>query len=320
VNGLTFSPADVEAAARQCFGEPNRRLSGGPKLRFGRRGSRVVDLVCGVFFDHEAGVGGGVLDMLVHAGHARTRGEAAQLLPNLGELQLQQPFQERQERARREEAALAHRRAAAATLWAQAAPLAGSLAELYLREARAIGAPLDAAALRFLADAPYWPRDRMCHERMPAVVARVCDATGHGIGVHLTYLRGDGLAKASVAPSRKCVGTVGGGFIWLRPGSVLVVGEGVETSFSAWEAVAGEISNAGCIAAVSAGGVKGLRWPDDCARLLIAPDRDASGDGERAALALASRADAAGVPVDFIWPPEPFKDWNEVAQFERARQ
>jgi Toprim domain len=318
VNGLSFSPADIEAVARQCFGEPSRKLSNGLKLRFGRSGSRVVDLARGVFFDHEAGVGGGVLDMLVHAGHARTRGEAAQVLPNLGKLQSRQPFQERRELAGQEEATLVHRRATAATLWAQAAPLAGSLAELYLREARAIRAPLDAAVLRFLADAPYRPLDRNCRERMPAVVARVCDATGLGIGVHVTYLRGDGRAKANVRPARKCVGTVGGGFIRLRPGSVfLVVGEGVETSFSAWEAVTGQISDVGCIAAVSAGGMKGLRWPDECVRLLIAPDRDAA--GERAAVALASRADAAGVRIDFMWPPEPFKDWNEVAKYERCR-
>jgi len=48
----------IDELARQKFGEPNRRMSTRTELRFGRKGSVAVDLEHGVWFDHEAGVGG----------------------------------------------------------------------------------------------------------------------------------------------------------------------------------------------------------------------------------------------------------------------
>ena len=50
--------------ARDLLGEPNSRLSSKTELRFGTNGSMSVDLARGVWHDHEAGEGGGVLDLL----------------------------------------------------------------------------------------------------------------------------------------------------------------------------------------------------------------------------------------------------------------
>ena len=50
--------------ARRLLGEPNMRLSNGRELRFGSHGSLSVDLNKGVWHDHEAGIGGGVLDLV----------------------------------------------------------------------------------------------------------------------------------------------------------------------------------------------------------------------------------------------------------------
>ncbi len=49
-----------------CYllGEPNQKLSSPNELRFGTHGSLSVDLIKGTWFDHEAGVGGGVLDLI----------------------------------------------------------------------------------------------------------------------------------------------------------------------------------------------------------------------------------------------------------------
>lgn len=58
-----FSP-HMEAVARKLLGDPNPRLSNGHELRFGSFGSLSVDLDKGTFFDHEAGKGGGVIDLL----------------------------------------------------------------------------------------------------------------------------------------------------------------------------------------------------------------------------------------------------------------
>jgi hypothetical protein len=54
----------MEAVARKCLGEPNARLSSKSELRFGTQGSMSVDLEKGVWADHEAATGGGVMDLL----------------------------------------------------------------------------------------------------------------------------------------------------------------------------------------------------------------------------------------------------------------
>ena len=50
--------------ACHLLGEPNRKLSSDKELRFGTHGSLKVDLIKGTWFDHEAGVGGGMLDLI----------------------------------------------------------------------------------------------------------------------------------------------------------------------------------------------------------------------------------------------------------------
>lgn len=63
MNADPFSPHMV-AVAKDCWGEPNPRLSSRSEIRWGTNGSRSVDLEKGVWHDHETGVGGGVLDLL----------------------------------------------------------------------------------------------------------------------------------------------------------------------------------------------------------------------------------------------------------------
>ncbi|QGY01546.1 DUF3987 domain-containing protein [Methylobacterium mesophilicum SR1.6/6] len=54
----------MEPVARILLGEPNARLSRGRELRFRTRGSLCVDRHRGVYHDHEANTGGGVLDLI----------------------------------------------------------------------------------------------------------------------------------------------------------------------------------------------------------------------------------------------------------------
>jgi len=55
----------MEPVARRLLGEPNSRLSKPPKeLRFCNHGSMAINLESGTFYDHEANVGGGVLDLI----------------------------------------------------------------------------------------------------------------------------------------------------------------------------------------------------------------------------------------------------------------
>src|SRR5262245_41354085 len=50
--------------AQSLLGEPNRAMSSANELRYGQHGSFSVDLRKGTWYDHEAGVGGGALDLV----------------------------------------------------------------------------------------------------------------------------------------------------------------------------------------------------------------------------------------------------------------
>jgi AAA domain len=54
----------IGRVALELLGEPNKALSSKKELRFGSRGSMAVDLQKGTWFDHEAGEGGGTLDLI----------------------------------------------------------------------------------------------------------------------------------------------------------------------------------------------------------------------------------------------------------------
>lgn len=54
----------IGQVARILLGEPNARLSSAHELRYGQHGSLSVDLIKGVWHDHETGEGGGAFDLV----------------------------------------------------------------------------------------------------------------------------------------------------------------------------------------------------------------------------------------------------------------
>ena len=104
-------------------------------------------------------------------------------------------------------------------LWLEAQPIAGTLAETYLR-GRGITTTLP-ATLRFHPECWHRPTAR----RLPAMVAAV---QGAGLpAVHRTWLRADGLGKADIDPPKAMLGAVTGGAVRLADGlGPLVVGRG----------------------------------------------------------------------------------------------
>lgn len=72
----------MEPVARLLLGEPNDKLSRGDELRFGTNGSLRITLrgdQRGTWRDHEAGEGGGVLDLVIHKQGGDRKGAAAWL-------------------------------------------------------------------------------------------------------------------------------------------------------------------------------------------------------------------------------------------------
>src|SRR5215475_14031188 len=83
----------IEPIARRLLGEPNARLSSKDELRYGTRGSLVIDLKKGTFFDHETGQGGGALDLITRE-TGRTGADRLQWLEQNGIVNLP-PISER---------------------------------------------------------------------------------------------------------------------------------------------------------------------------------------------------------------------------------
>ena len=196
----------------------------------------------------------------------------------------------RREAERRAEAA--KRAAKARALWLEAQPIAGTLAERYLRDARGITCPLP-PVLRFHGACWHGPTAR----RYPALVAAV---QGAGLpAVHRTFLRVDGSGKADIDPPKAMLGATAGGAVRLADGpGRLVVAEGVESALSL---ASGLLDGPATIwAALSTSGLRGLRLPLQAGRLTIAADGDAP--GREAAHALAERAHGLAGPWAFSTP------------------
>ncbi len=180
----------------------------------------------------------------------------------------------------------AKRAAQAKRLWQEAQPIAGTLAETYLR-GRGIRCDLP-PTLRFHPATWHGPTAK----RYPALVAAV---QGSGLpAAHRTYLRPDGSGKADIDPPKAMLGATAGGAVRLADGpSRLVVGEGIESTLSL---ACGLLDGPATLwAGLSTSGLRGLRLPSQPGRLTIACDGDTP--GRDAANALAERAHALGWQV-----------------------
>jgi hypothetical protein len=187
-------------------------------------------------------------------------------------------------------------------LWQEAQPIAGTVAERYLRDARGITCPLP-RTLRFHGHAWHGPTAR----RYPAMVALV--EGGDGCALHRTYLRPDGGGKAGLEGGDKLMlGATAGGAVRLSDGpSRLVVAEGIESALSL---LCGLLDGPATVwAALSTSGLRGLRLPPEPGRLTIAADGD--GPGRDAAHALAERAHGSGWQVGILDPGDG-ADFNDI--------
>lgn len=206
------------------------------------------------------------------------------------------------EAGRRAEAAKRGRQAE--RCWHEAQPIAGTVAETYLR-GRGITCPLP-ETLRFHPECWHGPTA----SRYPALVALV--EGGDGFAVHRTYLRQDGTGKASIDPDRAMLGCCAGGAVRLAESTgPLAVAEGIETALSL---ACGLLRRPATIwATLSTSGMRGMRLPPKTGQLTIASDGDSA--GHEAAHALAERAHAAGWAVSLLPAPER-RDWNDILQMK----
>lgn len=194
----------------------------------------------------------------------------------------------------------------AQSIWNNALPAAGTLAETYLR-ARGISIPLP-PAIRFQR-LPYGGS-----EALPCLIAAIQSHCGEVIGIQRIWLAPDGSAKADLPKPKLSLGTVRGGAIRLgetEAAGVLMVCEGPEDGLSLMQMFAMPVW-------VSAGArvMPAMQIPPSVKSIIIAADNDAA--GIEAAKAAQSSFTSRGITVRTIRPSPPFKDFNDELRGERA--
>jgi len=172
-------------------------------------------------------------------------------------------------------------------LWAYSRPIAGTLADKYLRS-RGFTAP-PPATVRFL---PRYRYDAM--REFPCLIAAVQAPSREIIAVQLTFLGADG-RKAPVTYPRRAIGPYADGMLRLAPaGSHLGIAEGFETAWAA-----SLIHNLPVWATLSRDRFLIVKFPPEVRRLTIFADNDKPGREAADALLSAGR----DLEIDVVLPP-----------------
>ena len=188
-------------------------------------------------------------------------------------------------------------------LYAISKPIAGTLAETYLRT-RGILAVAAGDSLRFHPRCYYRPDEDSPTETWPALIAAVTDLRGRITGAHRTWLDRSGQDKAPIESPRRAMGhLLGHGVRFGVARDVMAAGEGIETMLS----LRTILPTLPMVAALSAGHLAALLFPPTLRRLYVARDRDPAGDSAMASLL--HRATAAGIETVGLSPS--FDDFNE---------
>ncbi|MFW8583948.1 DUF7146 domain-containing protein [Rhizobium beringeri] len=186
-------------------------------------------------------------------------------------------------------------------------PLAGTLADIYLRERGILRASAH-GALRFHPSCYYRDLVTARTSSFPALIAAVTDAAGAITGVHRSWLDPDGVGKAKLDDPRRALGGLLGNGVRLRfpvnaSVPVLAAGEGLETMLSLSHVMPGMPM----VAALTANHLAGFHFPPGCRRIYIAADADAA--GRHGIEGLSRRAQAHGI-LPLVLSPE-LGDFND---------
>ncbi|MBN9259110.1 MULTISPECIES: toprim domain-containing protein [unclassified Mesorhizobium] len=186
-------------------------------------------------------------------------------------------------------------------------PLAGTLADDYLRQRGILRASLH-PALRFHTSCYYRDLVTGRTSSYPALIAAVTDRFGAVTGVHRTWLDPEGEGKAKVDDPRRALGGLLGNAVRFRfpahgPVPVMAAGEGLESILSLSHVMPGMAM----VSALTANHLAAFLLPARCERLYIAADADAA--GRHGIERLSRRAQALGI-LPLVLTPE-LGDFNE---------
>lgn len=291
IGGARMIGAQMADVARNLLGDPNPKHSGRHEWRYGTRGSFAINIEAGTWFDHEAGIGGGVIDLVRRE---RRCGVAAALrwldLPDAERSHHEKPVRavsspNDAERIRR-----------ALALWNEAVSAEATIAERYLAR-RQVSMPAEPSrVIRYIASCPFGEG-----QRHPCMVALMRDpVTGEPVGIHRTALTPDARKI-----DRKMLGKAGA-IMLSRSDDVthgLGIAEGIETALSVLAAGWAPVWALG-----SAGSIAGFPVLNGIEALTVFADADEA--GQKAARSAAERYAAAGREAFVQTPPE--GDFNDI--------
>lgn len=294
----------MPTVAKALFGEPKQDQSSRTDWRYRRKGSLSIDVAKGTWFDHEAGVGGGVLDLIRKERQCST-GEALRWLENIGEYVAPvQPVAADPNRA-------VSLRESAIRIWRETKPTAGTVAERYL-VSRGLHHGVGVADIRFHPRCPFGKDEAGFQRFVPGMVALVrAPGDGAPVGIHRTELSPDGRKV-----DRKMLGPCHGGIVALTPhdpDSGVGICEGIETGLAVVKLGGGSIW-----ACLSAGSLASFAVLGGVPKLSIFADNDPA--GIESAQKCARRWITAGAEVSIQTPQTRGNDFaDELEQHERGQ-
>ena len=302
--GLTVRAAELAIA---LLGEPNRSMSSNRELRFGSHGSVSVAIAgpkAGVWHDHQVGTGGDMLALIMRerAGSFRDAVEFAERF--VGQAPVEQAPAPAP-RVRQCDGAndTTDMSRVALRIWAEAAPIAGTIAERYLASRLIVDlAPgIEGAVLRFHPSCAYRGARQPC---MLALLRDIVSNEPRAIQRTALTRDGDKIGRAAFGPkSGAAIKLTADGDVAHHP----TIGEGLETTLAgmilgyspAWAVGdAGELSAFPILTGVTS--------------LTILVDNDQSGTGQDAALRCSKRWTGDGREVFRFLLRRPGADANDL--------
>ena len=199
----------------------------------------------------------------------------------------------------------AKKMAAVKRIWNETEPVCkGDPVWLYLN--KRTGIEIAPACLRFHPALPYIDHDQIDYH--PALVARVTNYAGEGVGIHRIYLTNSG-DKAPVETAKKLLAckALGGASVKLgRIGEDLGIAEGIETALAASMRFSVPVWSA-----INANLLEQWLPPKDVKHVVIFGDNDESYTGQASSFVLARKLKNKGFSVSVRIPETVGTDWAD---------
>jgi hypothetical protein len=284
------------------LGEPTAK--GARSWRWGSRGSLAYDFQRQLWHSFETGQGGDLLDLIRFANPGWDFSQALYWARNWvggGDAAVQARRRLARSRADTTEGAL--------RLWREARPAKGTIVKTYLA-GRGLHLPDGSEhTLRFH---PECPRGEA---RLPAMLGLMRGiVTDRPLGVHRTFLRPDGRAKADLEPNKMMLGRAKGAVLKLSLDEDVTQGlaltEGIEDALAVLADGVAPVW-----ACLSAGTLMAFPLLGGIGALTVFADNDVP--GAQAAEACAQRWRQAGRQVRVVAPPRQHKDFGAIAEGRR---